>query len=75
MAIGGDEKNVCEIMFDGFCPICETYTLFWADIEIDSIVSESCEVCRSLLIISNIMGIGVGQRFYNLLATLQAEVH
>lgn len=75
MTIEGDEKDVCEIMFDGFCPICETYTLFWVDIGIDSIVNESCEVCGSLLIIANIMGIGVGQRFYNMLATLQAEVH
>lgn len=75
MENGKDGNNVCEIMFDGFCPICETYTLFWVDIEIDSVVSELCSDCRSLLIITNIMGIGVGQRFFNMLATLQAEVH
>ena len=70
-----DENHVCEIMFDAYCAQCDIYILFYVEIELNTVVQESCDACGSSLVITNIMGLDVGQAFFNMLATLQTEVH
>lgn len=70
---GKDSKAGCDIVFDALCVKCDMYTLFFAHVDHDTLLTERCETCGSPFIVTNIMGIDVGREYYGVLSEFQSK--